>query len=422
MSFKNNNIFQSNLILSIFLYLTLVLGFFFNEDSLGGAIHDYNYHLPIIFAFKKNILDSLLIYGSNEMIARNSPFFYIIFGIIHRFVENIDLIRFVNIHVILFIIITFYKSLKIKFYYVKKEILYLISIILFLSPSLRSLSIWPYPLIYAILFFIISVYFFLKFEKNKNNNYKFAILNTIFLAISSYFTPNFCIFSIFFFLKFYQKYKFTKKIYLLIALNILIALPAIIFLIKKKFFFLNYDVSNIAILDKINIANKIILISTIVFFHLFPFLLLIIKKITISKKQFIALIFFYFISIIFFNFPKEYNGGGGVLFHLSNILTKNNFSIFFIFFISLIYIYQITRKSYYNYLLVILLIPYNLQFSIYHKYFDPLILIIFLLLSVGIVNKDYFKYKNILYLYIFQIFFLILCLYKPFIYSIKFYE
>jgi hypothetical protein len=102
--------------------------------------------------------------------------------------------RLVNVHIILIIVIFFYKSLKIKFYYIKKEILYLISIALFLSPTLRSLSIWPYPLIYAILFFTISIYFFLKFEKDKKDNYKYALLNTLFLAISSYFTPNFCFF------------------------------------------------------------------------------------------------------------------------------------------------------------------------------------------------------------------------------------
>ena len=76
-----------NITTSIFLYLTLITGFLLNEDSLGGAINDYNYHLPIIFAFKKNILETLTIYGSNEMIARNSPIFYIIYGIIVRFFE-----------------------------------------------------------------------------------------------------------------------------------------------------------------------------------------------------------------------------------------------------------------------------------------------------------------------------------------------
>lgn len=419
MLIKKNNIFHEKIVISLFLYSTVILGFFFNEDSLGGAIHDYNYHLPIILAFKNGILESLLIFGSNEMIARNSPFFYIIFGSICKFVENIDILRFANVHIILIIIIIFYKSLKIKFYYVKKEILYLISATLFLSPTLRSLSIWPYPLIYAILFFTISVYFFLKFEKQKDNNYTYALLNIFFLSLSSYFTPNFCIFSIFFLLKFFQKYKFTIKIYIIFLLNFILAVPAILFLIKKNFYFFYYDVANITFLEKINITNKVVLISTIFFFHLLPFLLIISKNINIPKKKFISIIVLYFICLIFFNFPKEYNGGGGIIFQLSNVLTKNNFLIFFIFFISLIFVNQIIQKSYWNYLLIILLIPYNLQFSIYHKYFDPLILIIFLLLTEKVINKVYFKNKNILYLYIFQIFFLILSLSRHYIYNFK---
>ena len=418
---KKNTISYTKLLISIFLYLTLILGFFLNEDSLGGAVHDYNYNLPIIYAFQRNILDALKIFGSDEMIARNSPLFYMTFGAISNFFGNIDInkLRLANTHVIIIIIIFFYKSLKIKYYYIKKEILYLISATLFLSPTLRSLSIWPYPLIYAILFFTISVYFFLKFEKKKNNNYTYALLNILFLALSSYFTPNFCIFSIFFFLRFFQKYKFTIKIYVIILLNFILAIPAILFLLKKNLYFFYYDVGDISLLEKINITNKIILISTIFFFHLLPFLLIIFKKFYISKKKFISIIIFYFICLIFFNFPKEYNGGGGIIFHMSNFLTKSNLLIFIIFFISLMYISQIIQKSFWNYLLVILLIPYNLQFSIYHKYFDPLILIIFLLLTEKIINKEYFKNKNILYLYIFQFFFLILSLSKYYIYNLK---
>lgn len=418
---QKNSISHTKLLISIFLYLTLILGFFLNEDSLGGAIHDYNYHLPIVYAFKKSISDALSIFGSDEMMVRNSPLFYIIFGAIFNFFENIDInkLRLANTHVILIIIIFFYKSLKIKYSNVKKEILFLISATLFLSPTLRSLSIWPYPLIYAILFFTISVYFFLKFEKQKDNNYKYALLNIFFLAVSSYFTPNFCVFSIFFLLKFFQKYKFTLKIYIIVLLNFTLAIPAILFLIKKNFYLFYYDVANITFLEKINITNKVILISTIFFFHLLPFLVIISKNIHISKKKIISIIVFYFICLIFFNFPKEYNGGGGIIFQLSNVLTKNKFLIFFIFFISLIYINQIVQKSYWNYLLIILLIPYNLQFSIYHKYFDPLILIIFLLLTEKVVNKGYFKNKNILCLYIFQIFFLILSLSRHYIYNFK---
>lgn len=397
-----------NIATSIFLYLTLVAGFFLNEDSLGGSINDYNFHVPIIFAFKKNILDTLTIYGSSEMIARNSPFFYILYGSIVKFVENLNLLRFINIHIALLIILFFYKSLKIKFYYIKKEILYLISLTLFLSPTIRSLSIWPYPLIYAILFFTISIYFFLIFEKK--NHYKYALLNTLFLGISAYFTPNFCVFSIFFFFKYLQKYKLTSKIYLLIILNTILATPAFFFLLKKNFFFFNYEGANIPFLEKINIANKIVIICSIIFFHLLPFFLNSLNKILITRKEIFILIIIYFFSVLFFNFSKQYNSGGGIIFHLSNLLTNSNFLLYIFFFFALIYLNQLTRKNSYNFLLILLLVPYNLQFTIYHKYFDSVIFIIFMLLFTNQINKNYFKYKNILYLYIFQLIFLVLSL------------
>ena len=413
-NYKNN----LNVITSIFLYLTLVAGFLLNEDSLGGAINDYNFHVPIIFAFKKDISDTLKIYGSSEMIARNSPFFYILYGSIVRFVENLNLLRFINVHVALLIIIFFYKSLKIKFYYIKKEILYLISLTLFLSPTVRSLSIWPYPLIYAILFFTISIYFFLIFEREKKKHYKCALLNTLFLGISAYFTPNFCVFSVFFFFKYLQKYKLTSKIYLLFIFNVILATPALLFLIKKNLYFFDYEVTNISFLEKINIANKIVIISSIIFFHLLPFFLNSLKKILITRKEILILIIIYFFSILFFNFPKQYNAGGGIIFHLSNLLTNSSFLLFVFFFFALIYLNQLTRKISFNYLLILLLIPYNLQFTIYHKYFDSVIFIIFMLLFTNQINKNYFKYENILYLYIFQLIFLVLSLNKNLIYGI----
>lgn len=415
-----NKIFKNkiSIITSVFLYLTLITGFLLNEDSLGGAANDYNFHFPIILAFKKSILDTLTIYGTSEMIARNSPFFYILYSFLIKFTDNYNLLRLLNAHVILLIILFFYKSLKIKFYYIKNEILYLISLILFLSPTARSLSIWPYPLIYAILFFTISIYFFLNFEKQKKNHYKYAILNTIFLGISSYFTPNFCVFSIFFFFKFFEKYKLSPKIYLLIFLNLVIAIPALLFLIKKKFFIFNYEGTNISFFEKINIANKIVIISSIISYHLLPFIFILIKKIIITKKEIFIIMIIYIFSVFFFYFPKQYNAGGGIIFHLSNLLTNNNLLLFIFFFFSLIFLNQLTRKFYYNFLLLLLLIPYNLQYTIYHKYFDIVIFIIFTLLFSNQINKSFFKNKNILYLYVFQLIFLMLSLNRNFIYGI----
>jgi len=225
-------------------------------------------------------------------------------------------------------------------------------------------------------------------------------------------------FLFFFFFKYLQKYKLTSKIYLLFLFNVILATPALLFLIKKNLYFFDYEVTNISFLEKINIANKIVIISSIIFFHLLPFFLNSLKKILITRKEILILIIIYFFSILFFNFPKQYNAGGGIIFHLSNLLTNSSFLLFVFFFFALIYLNQLTRKISFNYLLILLLIPYNLQFTIYHKYFDSVIFIIFMLLFTNQINKNYFKYENILYLYIFQLIFLVLSLNKNLIYGI----
>lgn len=113
-------------------------------------------------------------------------------------------------------------------------------------------------------FFLISIYFFLKFEKK--NKFKYTLFQIIFLGLSSYITPNFSVFSIFFFFKFFEYYKFNKKIFIIIVVNLLIALPALIFLFNKGFYFFSVDTSNVKLNEKLNITNKIILIYCIFFF------------------------------------------------------------------------------------------------------------------------------------------------------------
>ena len=402
---------------SIFLYSTLILGFFLNEDSLGGANKDYNYHLHIIFSFKENILNTLENFGTDKMVARNSPFFFILYGIALRFFDSLEILRIFNLQITLLIIFYFYKCLKIKFSYVESKIIFLLSVILFLSPTYRSLAIWPYPFIYAILFFIISIYFFLKFENKKK--FKYIVFHIFFIGLSSYMTPNFSVFSIFFFLKFFNYYKLNKNFFLIIFLYLLLLYPALFFLIKKNFYLLAYDVSVIKFYDKINVSNKIVLISCIFFFYLLPIVLKFYKKIILNKNDKIIILILYFISIIFFDFEKKYNEGGGIIYKFSYFLLDNNLLLYFFYLFSLIYLYKIAKTSFFNFLLLLLLIPYNLQFSIFHKYYDPLIIIIFFLLLNNNLDKKYFNYKNIFYLYVFQIFFLILSINKNFFYNIK---
>ena len=107
--------------------------------------------------------------------------------------------------------------------------------------------------------------------------------------------------------------------------------------------------------------------------------------------------FFCFINIYYFNFPND-NWGGGFFHKVSNLFFNNNYLFFFSAFISILFIYAILEKKFKNYLLLAILIVYNPQLTIYLKYFDPLIFIIFLTLfdfdfKKHFVDKTYKYYQ-----------------------------
>ena len=123
----------------------------------------------------------------------NSPVFG--FFIILNEYFSYDFIRFLNTFVIFAIAIIFYKTLLLKYKDVKQFILIILASFIFLSPSLRTLAIWPYTLV-GDYFFILSIYNYQKFKDNLNfNNSIIILLNTI---IAAYIYPAFSVFFIFF--------------------------------------------------------------------------------------------------------------------------------------------------------------------------------------------------------------------------------
>ena len=194
------NIILDNLkIFYIFLYSTLIFGFFLNENTLGGSTSDFAEFWRISNLFARDFLSTIQDYNLTGH--RQSPVYLIWQSLFIRLNISETLYRLLNLHLSLLLILSFYKVLKLKFNKTKNNILILTSAIIFLSPSFRSSAIWPDSYIFALLFFVISIYFYLKFEISKVKKLSYALLNIFFLAISSYITPNFCFFSIFFFLQ-----------------------------------------------------------------------------------------------------------------------------------------------------------------------------------------------------------------------------
>ena len=148
--FDNFNLFT--LISIIILYFSLLIGFYYNEDSTGGALIDYFGQKPISINFSNDFLNTFLNY--DEEATRHSPVLIILLSFLEKFQVNDLLIRLINLHICLILPIIFYKCLEIKFFNIDKRYLILLSGLIFLSPTFRSLSIWPDSRIWGVLFFL----------------------------------------------------------------------------------------------------------------------------------------------------------------------------------------------------------------------------------------------------------------------------
>ena len=195
-----------NNIIPFLIFISFVFGFVFGEDTLGGGKHDYLYHEKYFLKFYQDFKGTLNNFGSdliNENV-RNSPVFYIIFSQFLKLGVSIEYLKFINLIILFPLIFFFYKCINIKYPKTSNDIKILLISILFLSPTIRTLLIWPYPFLWGLTFFIISIFFYLKFENKENYNEKFklSLYNTSLVAMSAYFTPNFAVFSLFFFINF----------------------------------------------------------------------------------------------------------------------------------------------------------------------------------------------------------------------------
>ena len=102
----------------------------------------------------------------------------ILFSFFEKFKVNDFLIRLINLHICLILPIIFYKCLKIKFKYINKKYLILLSGLIFLSPTL-DLYQFGQIVEYGDYFFCLSIHYFLLYKNDKN--FRYCIYICIFL-------------------------------------------------------------------------------------------------------------------------------------------------------------------------------------------------------------------------------------------------
>ena len=400
---------------SIFLYFTLLSGFFLDESLNGGAYKDWlGANLNPINDFSKNFYETLNNYDKYNH--RHSPVYLIFLSTFLRFDFSFEIVRLIHLHLSIPLIIIFYKCLCLKFKNIEKSYLILLSLVIFLSPTFRSLSIWPDSRLPGLLFFTATIYFFLKFEETRSE--KFIWLTSLFLIISSYISPNFSLFFFYFFYNIFKRISFSKVL-LFFLFNLILAFPmfAYIFIMGVNFISSGQTptLNNQRIAFDYNFANKILLISSIIFFHLLPVLILkkhFINFLSSLKKNIMFIFIISGILIYFFNYKIEYTGGG-VFFHLSHFFFDNDYLFYIISIISLSFVMYLCKLNTRNFLFFLILVLTNIQNTVYHKYYEPLLLIVFFTIFKNVSAESFLKKGwNILGIYAFSVLFIIMKIYK----------
>ena len=157
---SNNNFFNKEIVILYSLYFSLLVGFYFDENSTGGAILDYANQKRVSTLFATDFFETFI--NFDTFATRHSPVLIIFLSFFEKLNFSDSAIRLIYLHMNLMLPIVFYYCLKIKFKNFDEKIFLLLVSLLFFSPTFRSLLIWPDSRILGVLLFTIGIFFFFK--------------------------------------------------------------------------------------------------------------------------------------------------------------------------------------------------------------------------------------------------------------------
>ena len=388
-----NSILNFRYVSYTFFVATIIVSFYLEEDSAGGARYDYSIIKNFILMFSSNIKTSYEIYTPS--INPHLPFYYIILGKLQNYLD-LKSLRYLYALISITLPLIFYNVLKLRHKNQNKNILFLISLIIFLSPYFRSSTIWLTNDNLTLIFLCSSIYFFYKSEKFKNNNFYYTFFCLIFLIFAVYIRQNFILF-VFFYIYYLLKNSNNKKIIILLLTSLIAVLPIINYLFIYNhidYYFSNKQVSSA------NYSLNLLIFLNIILFYLIPFLVSknIIKQIFFnlrdSKKKLLLIIFF--VLILGFSNTSytitSHGFGGGTFYKLLVQILDLPFLFIITAVISSILLLCFFEKKIDNLILIVIIFfLYPLQI-IYQKYYDPL----FLILMFSVMSIDKYIIKNLL--------------------------
>ena len=397
---KENN-FKKNIIL-LLLIISYLTGFLLNEDSSGSGNYDYfNYLIVTQEKLSEDFFDILL----NEGFAGYTPLHFLIYSPLYN-IFGLEYLRLINFLFSLVIIYFFYILLIKRFPDIKKNKLIFISILPVLDPYFRASAFWFQNEITALFFFLLSILFFLKFEKKENHKFYINIFySVLFCSLAFYTKQNYIFFVIFYYFYFLLNIRTIKFFVILSLFNLILFLPYLYILFR----FENFAPGAVNQVFLFSLDNILIFFSFLCFYFL-PFYNFGINKNFLNINKFKLIFSFLFVTILGYFFDYNNILGGGVFYKISQILFSNNI-IFFIssgfglfFFINLLTSKSLKNKLIFIPMLLIFLflkVPYQEYISIYFFY------IYFLILDKKFINNLFNKFNiKISFVYLYFLLFL----------------
>ena len=388
-------------------FLSLVASFYFGENSSGGSKHDYIVTKKFFDAFKEDFFVGFYLFINPTGV--QLPTFYILIGSLSKIFGD-NSVKYLYLVISSLVPLILYNLLKKKFSKANKEYLFLLSLLIFLSPYFRSSAVWLTTDNLALLFFLLSINFFLKLENHNNKFFKNAIICFFFLILASYIRHYYGVFFIFYFIKIQSRARFVDNIYI-ILFNLFCSIPLIMYVV---IILKSPDSSQVFGYVKIDFIFNFLIFTSLFLFYFTPLVFnkygfqKFIKLLNFKKKILFTVILLGAILFLFYEIPV-YSHGGGMFYKISNLF---NLNLFFFFSLSgLLFLYIFNDNNIGNNLIYLILIIFLPKLIVFQKYYDPLIYILFLtLINSKFINELIENHQvNLRFIYSYYLIFLVSC-------------
>lgn len=390
---------KTNIFLYFIFSISLFIGFYLSEDTAGHgqSVIDFNDTWPVISDPSKYFQIQP---GDTTQIDFKFPLHYYISAIIFRIVQDQEIFRLIFISISLFTPFMFFKCLSEKYKNLDSNNLFLFSLILFILPSFRTGVIWPNTQVTALIFFLASLFFFIKWENKKSFSLinKDIIFSLVFISLAVYTRQLYAIIYLYYLFIIFLRCKFNYLIRILL-ISVLFSLPGLYIIFFK-------NVGAATLLFNIKFQNSLLINPSILAFYLIPFFFILsFNNISFlrfnSKKDLTYLVIVLLVvavSLNYFNYNVKI--GGGFFLKLSLILFENLYFFVLTTILGYMMIFKICKENIQNIVIFSLLILVFTSKYILMKYFEPMfIIILFILIKSKLTIEFLLKRKNIYFFF-----------------------